>query len=92
MHGISHTDQLVHDILSITESLVNDSSAAHLASVTSQKNDDAGAGSGAGAGQNGESTEGTARSLMRSTTSQDNYYAKLDKGSGVRAQGYAKQC
>jgi glutamate decarboxylase len=70
-------DQLIHDILSITEDLASDSAAAHLAHLSTESHQP----------KQGDSGNPNARNSNLSKN-----LHKPAKGRGHKSHGYAKQC
>lgn len=76
-------DQLIHDILSITEDLSKDSTSAHLAHIGSKSQNSS---SGGAAGASSSSSKHPSHSKLSKNIS------KPDAGRGHKHGGYAKQC
>jgi hypothetical protein len=76
-------DQLIHDILSITEDLSKDSTSAHLAHIGAKSQNTS---AGGAAGASSSSSKHPSHSKLSKNIS------KPDAGRGHKHGGYAKQC
>lgn len=84
-------DQLVHDIITITENLIDEnSSEAHLALAMSQKATISQGGSGTRAAALSKADD--SMKFPKQGTRVSKHHHNLPEGSGVKAKGYAKQC